>query len=66
MTQVAAPPASFVDADTPCEGRTISSIEMLDAIELEALIGQPAPEAFGPSHALQQWLRLWITPWLKS
>jgi hypothetical protein len=50
------------NADASGEGRMITSIEMLDAIELEALMRQQAAEACGPPRA-RQWLRLWITAW---
>jgi hypothetical protein len=67
MTQAADQPASLPNADTSREGCTIASIEMLDAIELEALMGQLAREACRPSHVPLQRLRLWITArWQRS
>jgi len=63
MAWVIGRPDSLPNADTFGERRTIASIEMLDAIELEALVGQPATDAFRPSHVLGRWLRLRITAW---
>jgi hypothetical protein len=65
MSQAAGRPASLPNADTSGEGHMITSIEMLDAIELEALMGQQAAETYGPPRA-RQWLRLWITAWGRS
>ena len=56
-------PDSLPNADTLGKRRTITSIEMLDAIELEARLGQPTTDAVKPSHAMGHWLRLWITAW---
>jgi hypothetical protein len=61
MTQVVGQPASLPNGDTSGEHRTIASIEMLDAIELEALIGQPIVDAFRPPRAVRHWVRQWIT-----
>jgi hypothetical protein len=63
MTRVVGQPDSLPNADTLGKRRTIASIEMLDAIELEARVGQLITEAVKPSHAMAHWLRLWITTW---
>jgi hypothetical protein len=58
-------PHSSSSADAAGAPRTIASIEMLDAIELEALLGQPTLHALEPQRARRHWARRWITTWLQ-
>ena len=60
MTRVLGQPDSWPNADTFGERRTIASIEMLDEIELEALISRSTGDALKKPRAHGYWVRLWI------
>jgi hypothetical protein len=66
MTRLVGQPDASPSADRAEECYTIASIEMLDAIELEALVRQPDHEAARSSIALGPWFRRLSAWWPRS